>query len=214
MTSSLARLKGRLFPTLQQREFVRWSRDGGDETLLQEFQISKDDLVVDVGGFAGQWASDIFARYLSRVWVFEPVPSYAEQIKRRFAANPAIRVFPFGLGDREAKLPIFIQGSSSSFVQGEGESVTARIADAAEVLKAEGRPQIALMKINIEGGEYSLLPRLFEQELVPSVRDFLIQFHPCLPDADERRATIREQISRTHRCVWSYDFIWERWTRV
>jgi hypothetical protein len=39
-----------------------------------EFDPSPDGVVLDVRGYEGQWASDIFARYGCRIHVFEPVP--------------------------------------------------------------------------------------------------------------------------------------------
>lgn len=65
-----------LLPTKQEKEVKRYFADGGDEVFRYDFDLNNESLVLDFGGFKGQWASDIYSRYNCRILVFEPVKLY------------------------------------------------------------------------------------------------------------------------------------------
>ncbi len=81
-----------------------------------------------------------------------------------------------------------------------------------EVLTPAAFPLIDLAKVNIEGGEYDLLPAFDEAGVLPRLRMLQVQFHLFAPADIERRNAIRATLSRTHNCDWSYDFVWEQWS--
>ena len=76
-----ARLRLTFFPTRQDRELARWHADRGDELLRLDYPLSAQSLVFDLGGYKGQWASDIFGRFACRVLVFEPIVPFADAIQ-------------------------------------------------------------------------------------------------------------------------------------
>src|SRR5438309_2140987 len=80
-----------------------WLAARGDQTLRLDYDLSPNSVVLDVGGFEGQWASDIFGMYLCNVHVFEPVREHFESISRRFQRNKSIHIYPFGLGASHRK---------------------------------------------------------------------------------------------------------------
>jgi hypothetical protein len=85
-----------------------WFAEDGDYTYRLNYDsLDKNSIVVDLGGYKGQWASDIFSKYQSRVFVFEPVAAYFNFIKDRFKANPNISVFQLALGNRNISSEIF-----------------------------------------------------------------------------------------------------------
>src|SRR5689334_20464611 len=66
-------------PTPELRE---WRRIDGDHTLRLDYDLGPESTVLDVGGYEGQFASDIVAMYGCRVEVFEPVPAFAQRIEQ------------------------------------------------------------------------------------------------------------------------------------
>ena len=44
-------------------EFHRWINDSGDQTLRLTYDLSPGSVVVDAGGYVGQWAEDIHKKY-------------------------------------------------------------------------------------------------------------------------------------------------------
>ena len=73
---------------------------------------------------------------------------------------------------------------------------------------------VDLMKINIEGAEFPLLEKMIKMDLLRRVDCFMIQFHEWHPGAYSRRRKIRTELSKTHRLVWDYHFVWEKWVRI
>jgi FkbM family methyltransferase len=200
-------------PGLKQAAHESWVRANGDQTLRVEYPIAPNEIVLDVGGFEGQWASDIFGRSLCTVHVFEPVPHFADAIRRRFAANPHIRLHAAALGGAEGKLAIAVDGdASSTILQGE-DSIEVPVRCFADVVRENGWTEIALMKVNIEGGEYELLEHLIASGLAGRVRNLQVQFHDFVPDAHARMLAIQEQLRATHELTYYFPFIWENWQR-
>lgn len=192
--------------------FRRWKADRM-ETRRMEFQgIGAQSVVFDVGGFQGNWAADIHGRYGAKVHVFEPHPAFATAIRARFAANPAIILHDFALGSSEGTLDLSDDGDASSSFRMAGRTVQGRIEPVARFFAQTDIPRIDLMKVNIEGGEYDLLPALIEAGLMSRIGILQVQFHLFSADDIARREAIRARLAETHDCDWSYDFVWEQWS--
>lgn len=190
-----------------------WLRARGDSTLRVDYALAPEDVVLDVGGFEGQWASDIFGRYLCRIHVFEPIPEFADFIEQRFARNPAIRLHRVALGAQDHVLQFTVDGDASSAHAGSGQVVQVPVKGFSGWMETAGLQDIALMKINIEGGEYDLIEHMIATGLIGRVRDLQVQFHDFVPDAERRMAAIQEKLLATHQPQWQYPFVWESWTR-
>lgn len=188
-----------------------WYDADGDQTLRLDYDLRPDSIVLDVGGYEGQWASDIFGRYACEVHVFEPVPAFADQIRRRFAANPSIKVHPVALGDRTGTFTIDVRGDSSTLVGGGTDTVEVVAAD--EKLRELGLTEIDLVKLNIEGAEYDLLDHLLVNGWLPHIRHLQVQFHDFVPRAVERMNAIQTALEHTHQLMYRYEFVWESWER-
>jgi hypothetical protein len=67
------------------------------------------------------------------------------------------------------------------------------------------------MKINIEGGEYELLPRMIESGIIDKIKLLQIQFHEISEDSLSQMNKIREKLKSTHNQVFAYPFVWECW---
>lgn len=198
----------------QGRKALEWVYAGHDKSLRLDYDLDSSSLVIDLGGYEGQWTSDIFSKYACSVWVFEPVPSFAEHIAKRFERNPKIRVFPFGLGARNETAQISVEDDASSLFADSPSTASIRLVEAAEFLRNEGVARIDLMKINIEGGEYDLLEHLLDEGLVDNITDLQIQFHDFVPDARSRMRKIQERLAVTHKPTYQLEFVWENWTRT
>lgn len=201
------------FPNPQDQQFLRWWRDDGDRTLRQDYPLQPDVIVLDVGGYEGQWASDIFGRYLCRIEVFEPVAEFHRKTAQRFALNSKIRVHPFGLGGRTRRELIHLSRDGSSVYRQSNQTESINIVDVVEWLEQSGVSRIALMKVNIEGGEFELLSRLIESGKIQMIDDLQVQFHRLSPESPQKVNELRSQLARTHTSTYQYDFVWENWRR-
>lgn len=201
------------FPSEHHRMLKKWHRDGGDYALRFSYDLSPDSIVFDLGGYQGQWASDIYSRYRCQVIVFEPVKQFAERIRKRFLKNTDISVFQFGLGKTSRRETINICGDGSSIFKDSAMKEQIQIIDVVEYITGQDISRIDLMKVNIEGGEYELLERLIESRLIRIISSIQVQFHNISNDSSARMARIQNRLRETHHPIYQYRFVWENWCR-
>lgn len=210
----LLRLRIKFFPNEHEREVKKYFRDGGDEKFRYEYPLNNDSLVLDFGGFKGQWASDIYSRYNCRILVFEPVKSFAGNISERFKHNSNIEVFSFALGNNRRQDVIALEDNSSSIYIDSGIKEKIQFEDALDFFNNKIFQNVDLMKINIEGGEYELLARLIETGLIKKIKNIQVQFHNYGPDDKMHMENICLELSKTHFATYQYKFVWENWVRI
>ena len=208
----------KIYKSEQEKMYTTWVKDQGDELLRVTYDLDKDSLVFDIGGYKGQWASDIYAKYNCTIHVFEPVQSFAQKIEERFKNNSKIILHDFGLGQTTADAQITIDNDASSLHRHScrttgNNSQTIKIVDIDDFIKQNNIHHIDLMKMNIEGGEYELLDRIIETGLIDKIQNVQIQFHDFVPQADKRRQALAKVLSETHEITYQYPLIWENWQR-
>jgi FkbM family methyltransferase len=197
------------------KNIYKWQDDKGDQTLRLSYPLDENSIVFDVGGYIGNFAADIFCKYNCNIYIFEPVTEFYEKIKARFSNNPKVNVFHAGLSDRSSTAKISVNGTSSSVFKTNSENTEEiKLISIVNFIKDHEIKGIDLMKINIEGGEYPLLDSLIKNNLLDIARNYQIQFHWFIPDAKQQRENIRAELSKTHRLLWDYPFVWENWERV
>lgn len=189
----------------------RWFSVKGGKTLRVEYDLNNNSIVFDLGGFEGQWASDIYSRYCSKILVFEPVPSYALNIRKRFSRNPDISVYDFGLSSASTVRNLSINSDASSMYKQSDSKIPIRLVKASDFMIEHKISHIDLMKINIEGGEYDLLDHLINEGLTNHITNIQIQFHDFVPDAKNRMHHIQEELRKTHETTYQFPFVWENW---
>ena len=72
--------------------------------------------------------------------------------------------------------------------------------------------KIDLLKVNIEGSEYDLMPHIIEEKLIERINNIQIQFHIFISDAELKRDKINNSLKKTHKRDWCYWFVWENWS--
>lgn len=205
------KMNQRLKDDPKRNEMRKWQQQKGDLTHRLDYDLTEASVVFDLGGYVGQWTSDIFSKYQCNIYVFEPVTEYYDIIRKRFSKNKKIKAFNFGLSNKNETLEIFVhESSSSAFVKGEkAQSMELRRCD--EFVQAENLKNIDLMKINIEGGEYDLLDHILDKGLIGQIVDLQVQFHDFVENASKRRQRIQKRLGKTHELTYCFDFIWENW---
>lgn len=195
-------------------EAKRWVHDKGDKTLRLDYDLNESSIVLDVGGYEGDFAAEIYERYGSTVHIFEPVPSFHARCVSRFADNPKVISHCFGLSDKAGSFPISVSANGSSFVNhsNEHETLAAELRSIVDTLAELNLQRIDLLKINIEGGEYEILPACIDAKWMQRIRNIQVQFHNFVENADVKRNAIRSSLSETHNEDWCYEYIWEGWS--
>ena len=183
------------------------------ESKRWDITLTPNDIVFDIGGFKGNWAADIHARFGCEVHVFEPHPGFASKIRKRFLDNPKIIVHDVALGSSNGTLTLSDSGDASSAVSGMDGNIIGRVVDVATFM-ASFKGDVALAKINIEGGEYDLMPALANAGILERFKRFQIQFHLYTQDNAADRDSIRADLAKSHACDWVYPFVWEQWSQA
>ena len=197
----------------QAKRVIPWFKDNGDKTLRLNYNLNEKSMVFDLGGYEGQWTSDIYCMYNCTVYIFEPVESFYNQIVARFKKNKHIKPFMFGLSNDNKKETLSIEADSSSSFKKEGKLAEIELKKASEFIKKNKIKKIDLMKINIEGGEYELLEHLIETKDIKKIQNIQVQFHDFIPDAERRMKNIQNNLEKTHHVTYQYPFVWENWER-
>tara|TARA_B110000483_G_scaffold243626_1_gene334624 strand:+ start:287 stop:928 length:642 start_codon:yes stop_codon:yes gene_type:complete len=211
---SLQRLKKSLFPSEKKRILRQWRKDGGDETLRYDYPLNPESIVLDVGGFEGEWAEKIFNSYQPNIHIFEPVASFYGSVEKLFKANPKVNVHNYGLGGEDRSEKISLEDNASSIYKSDGFLEEIEIVDIVRWLTESEITDIDLIKINIEGGEFELLEKLIEKDTLKNFRNIQVQFHDFAPNADCRMREIQDELNKTHHTTYSYRYIWENWERI
>lgn len=170
-----------------------------DRKAIDWPQLDETAVVFEVGSFKGRWALQICEKYNPFMYCFEP-QEWACRVTRDVLKNFNARMFNFGLGASNAMAPMAEFGTDGAKIAPdgvEGEYIIS-IRDISQVLIqiGVGINEIDLMLVNIEGGEYELLPYMFRQEIFPEV--LMVQFHGEPYDA------LRKKIEREYDILWDY----------
>jgi FkbM family methyltransferase len=198
-------------PQLKEAAHRVWMLTHGDKTLRVDYPLNEGSIVLDVGGYHGDWAADIFDKYRCTVHVFEPIVEWAHSIQKRFLGNEKIHVHPFGFGARTEQVLFSIEEDATSSFKHMGKSVEVNIKKAADFIQSLENSKIDLIKINIEGGEYELLEHLLDTGLIERFKSIQVQFHDFVPNASKLREELMLRLRETHFCTYCFDFIWENW---
>ena len=193
----------------------RWKAAGGHHGTRFDYDVAEDDVILDVGGYDGNYTADFLERHdPGEVHVFEPVSRFQVQIADRFAADDRVVLHGYGLGGQTRVEEIAVGGSASSLYRrnlDEVESVHVR--DVKAVVDELGYEDVKLLKLNAEGAEYEILGRLIEVDYLDRFENVQVSFHHVVEDPGGKREAIREHLAETHELAYDYPFVMEEWTR-
>ncbi len=186
-----------------------------NEQLRYEYQLNPESIVLDIGGFEGDWAAGIYAKYQCWISVFEPVKEFYDIIKGKLQELRKVHIHNFGLGTKDETLNISLNGMSTSILITDESLVSGMAARQVEIRDIVplifDSPQIDLVKINIEGAEYDLLDHIIANGLQTKFGNIQIQFHMNVADHEARRQAIRSELAKTHHLTYDFAYTHENW---
>jgi FkbM family methyltransferase len=194
--------------------YYNWIKASGPTTLRYNYPLNENSIVMDVGGYKGEWSEIIIKKYNPTVHIFEPVPDYYNIIKKRFSNNNKIKVYNFGLYSETIKSKFAIKGESSGMHLCSNKETEVCLVDIIEFIQNTNIDNVDLVKINIEGAEYDLLNRMITCGVVEIFKDIQVQFHHWIPNSLSLRDNIINLLRSTHYPTYEYPFTWENWRRI
>jgi FkbM family methyltransferase len=200
-------------PSIQSIRVIPWFELNGDKTLRLDYSLNDESLVFDLGGYEGEWSADIFCKYGSNIYVFEPNKDFYNNIVQKFCKNDKIKLFNFGLAGNDRMEKLYLNENSSSLFS-HGENFTEiQLKSVVEFMETEKIENIDLIKINIEGGEFEFFEKILSSNLALKFDNIQVQFHDFVPDSDSRMKQIQNELSKTHFLTYQFEYVWENWKR-
>jgi FkbM family methyltransferase len=192
--------------------WIQFFYDGYDDLLTNDFELNPDEIVLILGAYKGNSATKWLEKYSAQLYLVEPVPEFVQELKKIFDKVNSVKIIPFAFSDRNEILRLNVLDSyTSQFIKTDSTVEVQSLDIISELNKLPKFPKV--IECNIEGGEYKVLYRLIESQVVDQIDHFLIQFHNYDLKSEVDRATIRFELSKTHKLIYNYDWIWERWDK-
>lgn len=180
--------------------------------LFFEYPFTKESVVLDCGGYRGEFALDVLRRYGCYVTVFEPISVFAEMIRNSLRSwGDRIEVVNAAIGGKARLEEFHIQNDSTGIFSTSQRVEGCPILDVADVLNEF--PSVDLLKLNIEGMEFEVLERIIELDLVGKLKNIQVQFHPVAPDCEARYKAIRSDLLKTHKLTLDHGWVWSHYEK-
>jgi FkbM family methyltransferase len=174
------------------------------------YPLTSDSLIVDVGGWTGEWAKRMYCLYSCNIDIYEPEPHNAELANLKFRGNPKVSIYQVAMSNQKGKMLLNGVGQGASLCENKlGDSIEVDVVKASDVFNERYPDKIDLLKINVEGAEYDIIPDLIENWGIEKATHIQIQFHKTAPNYESRRKDIEKKLLKTHRKIWGYDWIFD-----
>lgn len=192
-------------------EIDRFRLAGWNEMIEGNLPLTSESVVWEFGGHLGRWSQEIMRRYGCLLHVFEPIPEFFLELERIFADEERVTLHRCAIGAEEGTRTFGMAADGTGeFAGGEQVAVTFESVD---YLRRLVTGPVDLVAINIEGGEYELLPLLAASGILSDVKMLLVQFHivGSRAESERRREQCRQLLAATHTELWTFEFVWEAW---
>lgn len=199
---------------LDLKNLHKWWRDYGDQTHILNYDLNKDSIVFELGGYTGVWTEQVISKFDCNVYAVEPLPEFYNQMAEKFKSNPKVHLLNVGVAPEDKRDFLYLGGSSTSSNSEYGTKVEVEFRTISRILNEWGLAEVDLLQINIEGDEYSLLESMIENGSVDKFKNIQVQFHLGIEDNTNRHYNICEALkNKGFKVKFSYPFVWEGWTK-
>lgn len=155
-----------------------------EHDLLNDHDLSEQSIVVVVGGSTStEWINDLRKRYGCRFFVYPDTTDTAKKLQFFYSQVDEVYIRP---GPVEILILL-------------------------ELIDLIDRDKIDLIRFDAGGEEYPLLPLLVKACIHKRFYQILIQFNENYFMSHLRRYFITRSLKHSHRRVWNYPFICEKW---
>lgn len=180
------------------------------------YPFTEKSIVIDCGGYRGDFAAGMYDRYSCTIYVLEPVFEFREIISERFKDHtkyPRIVVLETGIAGSTRPAKIFLQDNASGeFAQGP-EFETVQLTGIGEFLDEWKLGHVDLLKLNIEGGEYEVMETIIDYGLVGRFDNLQVQPHWVVPGDLKRWHQIKVRMNETHELTFCEPGVWYNWRK-
>lgn len=150
---------------------------------------------IDLGAFNGDTLIMAMNKYkdVDLFYAFEPFPKSFEIMKRHFINNDKVKLYQAAAGVKDEELPLFLKKKSNaghSLLKAKKNvskrNISVRSIDFSRfVIDTFAQTDYIVLKINIEGAEYSLLQKMMDDKSIDYINELYCEWHAadigCFP---------------------------------
>lgn len=184
------------------------------ESDRYNYPLTPDSVVLDCGGYEGTFADHISARYHCTVHVLEPVRRFFDKVVTRVGWRERVFVHPWGIGERCCEAKFSIKGDMTGEYADNPETETVILKDVPAIFEALGLDRVQLLKLNIEGGEFTAVEQLLATGLLDRIDNLQVQWHPVVNNYQARYDALQAALAKTHHLTFDAQWIWQNWKRT
>lgn len=189
--------------------YVNYIKDsnGNEAFYCKNIELNETSIVIDAGGYEGEFIDQILEKSICNIHVYEPNASFFQKLKAKYK-NKNIKINHLALSDKTCKVNLSNNDNASSILDnGEVGSQVSQACDVHE--EFQKYREIDLLKLNIEGAEYQVLNRLVDTNSISKINFILVQFHEEHDLDHLKRNHVIKKLEKTHKVIFSYDYVWE-----
>jgi len=173
---------------------------------------------IDCGANIGQtieWALSVFKDFDVQVNSFEPLPLNFNIIKEKFSQNSNVTVKQVAVSTSYGSSTFYCQNTGartgSTLVKvklylNENDSIEVETIDLADWIKKNtSKEELTILKIDVEGAEYELLPHLLKNNINEMIDYWLIEYHSTkIPISKDDAKQIELNVSNSVKHVFDW----------
>ena len=197
-------------------EVARFYADNMFHGYVEGLPLTPASTIIDLGTFKGYTTKLLSRLYGCTIYTCEPMIPFYKEAVTECSSHPNITVLPYGLGAGNQTFYMDNKGDSTSMCVGtpSEHAQKCELKDFFAFLEERNITAIDLLHVNIEGGEYDLLDYILSKGYQASIGCLIVQFHYKSDTNDANLARYFEVLSRTHRLVYDYHYVWTKWVRI
>lgn len=173
------------------------------------YNLPPDSVVLDCGGYNGDFAAGIYERYGCTIHVLEPVGEFFARIHKRFSDNPKIHVHHFGIGYRTDTAIFKIKGDMTGEFADNPKQEVVDLKSVHAIFNDIG--SVSLLKLNIEGSEFCVLEEMVSTGITRKAQNIQCQWHDVVPNAQSRYDALQKKLAETHFLTFDHGWVWQNW---
>jgi FkbM family methyltransferase len=190
-----------------------WLRDGGEVFKKTDFNfLDENSLIIEVGGFTGDFIAPLFCKYNCEIITYEPVPEFYTVLAERFRFNKKVTAVNEAVGAANGLLSLNVGSAGTSmFLTPENNKGKELVVKVSSILDIVGKtPIVDLLALNCEGSEYEILNALSNDMLTKRIRCIFVQFHEVEDVSPNKKDSVMAKLLQTHELSYDYPWVWTR----
>tara|TARA_B100000900_G_C20602448_1_gene726286 strand:+ start:2044 stop:2721 length:678 start_codon:yes stop_codon:yes gene_type:complete len=199
-----------IYSTKSRNRFL-WNLNSGDSKLSLNYPLNSDSIALVVGAFEGNYLNKLNNKFKCKIYAFEPVLEFYNKLEEKFTHLDNIVLINKGLGEKTETVSLNIDNESSSLFNSSEKKQLVKMISISDFLSKYNLKNIDFIYMNIEGGEYAILTELINKKKIRHINYLQIQFHKISKNSIKERSLIRKELKKTHKNIFNFPFVWERW---